>query len=463
MVSFSDFSTWGVFNTIAILLIALIVAHFLKEIIPPLKKSLIPTSVLGGIMLLIITTTYHAITDNVLFDTSFFGGKGSSVMEIVTYHSLALGFIASTLKKSEKKFDKKRNGEIFNTGLTTVSSYLMQGFLGLIVTLIFAGSIKLFAGVLLPFGYGQGTGQAMNYGSIFEKEHGLAGGAHFGLTIAGLGFLSACIGGVIYLNILRKKGKISIKLGQNENNLFKDKIQDDNEIPFDGSMDKMTVQLALVGLVYIVSFAVMYLLGSLFGEGIRLTIFGLNFLFGVLFAVLTKTLIGLLSKKKIIKRQYTNNFLLTRISNCFFDIMIVAGISVIRLDYIKDYWLVLIVLGLVGATSTYFYNKFVSKKLFPEYANEQFLVMYGMLTGTASTGVILLRELDGEFKSPANENLIYQNLPAIVFGFPMMFLVLLAPTNPYLTLGILFACFVFINVLLFRKFIFKGKAKQIKE
>ena len=52
------------------------------------------------------------------------------------------------------------------------------------------------------------SGQAMNYGNIYETEYGFIGGKSFGLTIAALGFLSASIGGVIHLNILKRKGKI---------------------------------------------------------------------------------------------------------------------------------------------------------------------------------------------------------------------------------------------------------------
>ena len=83
--------------------------------------------------------------------------------------------------------------------------------------------------------------------------------------------------------------------------------------------------------------------------------------------------------------------------------------------------------------------------------------MYGMLTGTASTGIILLRELDGEFKTPAAENLVYQNFPAIAFGFPMMIIASIAPDMPVITLGIIVVYFVAINLLLFRKQIFKKK------
>ena len=85
--------------------------------------------------------------------------------------------------------------------------------------------------------------------------------------------------------------------------------------------------------------------------------------------------------------------------------------------------------------------------------------MYGMLTGTASTGIILLREVDGDFKTPAADNLVYQNFPAIIFGFPMMLLANFAPTNPGLTLVILIAFFAVMNVILFRNQIFRRKKK----
>ena len=87
-------------------------------------------------------------------------------------------------------------------------------------------------------------------------------------------------------------------------------------------------------------------------------------------------------------------------------------------------------------------------------------MMYGMLTGTASTGIILLREIDGEFKTPASDNMVYQNFPAIFFGFTMMFLATLAPTKPVLVLIIFALIFAGMNILLFRSKIFKKKAKK---
>jgi ESS family glutamate:Na+ symporter len=85
--------------------------------------------------------------------------------------------------------------------------------------------------------------------------------------------------------------------------------------------------------------------------------------------------------------------------------------------------------------------------------------MFGMLTGTASTGIILLREIDGDFKSPAADNMVYQNFPAIVFGFPMMLLATLAPSKPKTTLVILVLFFVVMNLILFRTKIFRRRRR----
>ena len=86
--------------------------------------------------------------------------------------------------------------------------------------------------------------------------------------------------------------------------------------------------------------------------------------------------------------------------------------------------------------------------------------MFGMLTGTASTGMILLREIDPNYETPAANNLVLQQLPALIFGAP---LVLMIPTagrnmnNALIIFGIIVVLFIIYNILLFRKQIFKRK------
>ncbi len=460
MSNFWDFNVWGGFNLMAVLLVSLLAANLLKRIFKFLRESLIPVSVLGGGILILVEAIYKWVTGDQMFETAFFGVNGTESLEIITYHALALGFIAQTFKSTNAKLTKQRTVEIFNTGVTTVSTYLLQAVAGLGITIVAALVIKDFfaaAGILLPFGFGQGTGQALNYGGIYQTDFGFEGGRSFGLTIAALGFLSASIGGVIHLNILRKKGKIkasdenAVKTGES--------LPRESETPMQESIDKMTVQIALIALAYLVAYGLMTLLGSLL-PSMKSVIFGFNFLLGVLAATLIKLVMSLLKKQKVIKKEHINNFLMTRLSNFSFDIMVVAGIAAIRLDELEKYWGIMLILGVVGLVITYIYNYIVAKTLFKDYSEEQFLTMYGMLTGTASTGIILLREIDGDFKTPAADNLVYQNFPAIVFGFPIMLLATLAPVKPILTLVILIAFFIVMNIVLFRSKIFKGKKNK---
>ena len=458
MEAFWDYSVWGFFNIFAILMVSLLAANALKKAIPALEASLIPTSVLAGILLLVFSMIYDQFVPVKLFDSKLFGENGYAYMEMITYHTLALGFIAGSLKTTGGKLSKKRANEIFNTGVTTVSTYLVQAVVGMGITMIVALVLPGFfqaAGLLLPFGYGQGTGQAMNYGNIYETQFGFVGGKSFGLTVAALGFLSASIGGVIHLNILKKRGYIKTQKSQ-EGAITENEIQSLDEIPMQESIDKFTIQVALITLSYLLAYVLMWILGNLI-PGMKAVIYGFNFLLGVLTATLVKAAMNFLKKKGIAKREYTNNFLLTRASNFFYDIMVVAGIAAIRLDLIDKYWGVLLILGVVGLVITYVYNRVVVNVLFKEYKEEQFLAMYGMLSGTASTGIILLREVDGDFKTPVADNLVYQNFPAIVFGFPIMLLATLAPVKPVLTLILLALFLIVMNIILFRAQIFKKK------
>ncbi len=458
--SFAELPIWTFIMIFAVLLLSMLAAGILKHFIPALQKTLIPVSVLGGILLLVISTIVYFTAGDYLFNLPVFGSpsadgsadaamSGMEVLEVITYHCLGIGFIASGMRNS-------------NSGVTTVNGYLIQALAGLLVTIIAVWVLKppgliSAAGILLAFGFGQGTGQALNYGKIYENEYGFVGGSNFGLTVAALGFLVACFGGVIYINVMRKKGYIKIDTSERRSTLAD--YEDDNELPAVSSMDKMTVQFALVLVVYAVSFGIMYGLSALI-PSLADTLFGFNFLIGVILTVPAKAILNKLYDKKVIKKRIVNNYMMDRISGFAFDLMIVAGVAAIQLPLLATYWGVLLILAVLGTVLTFGYVNIVSKKLFPSYRHEQFLAFFGMLTGTASTGMILLREIDGSYRTPASENLVYQSLPAILFGFPLMFLAPYAATSDLaalITCIIAGAAFVILNIVLFRRTIFKKR------
>ena len=63
----------------------------------------------------------------------------------------------------------------------------------------------------------------------------------------------------------------------------------------------MTIQIALIGVAYLLAYLFMFLLGQLL-PGMKSVIYGFNFLLGVLAATVVKLFMNLLKKIKIIKK-----------------------------------------------------------------------------------------------------------------------------------------------------------------
>jgi len=437
---------WSFILQMGMLAAILIAANIIRRKVPLIKKILMPTAVLAGFIALILRT-FNIVKLDV------------RLMEMVTYHTIAIGFIALSLiiPKKETSYSKVFIGA--KSGALIVSSYLLQGIVGLSITIGLASTIRpnLFraAGILLPMGFGQGPGQANNVGSTYETL-GFSGGQAFGLSIAAMGFLTACTFGVIYLNILRRKNllrKVDETAVRQPPSI--DDYESKNEIPVSESIDKFSIQVALVLVVYFATWAlasgltkILQSTGTDFAKSLIPIIWGFNFIFGSLLAVTLRGLIKLFRNTGFMTRQYQNNYLLARIAGYSFDLMIVTGICTINFEKLAGLWLPFIALCIAGAAVTLFYLRWICKKLYPDYYFEGLLSMFGMMTGVISSGVLLLREADPKFETPAANNMVLGSSFAIGFGFPMLILIGMAPKSDRMALVTLLCCLAYFLILL---------------
>lgn len=442
---YSELNTelWRPIILVGIIASITLFANVIRQKISFIRKSYIPTAVLAGFILLLLRSL------NIVHIRQEF-------LELITYHGIAIGFIAMSLRvKREKTTDTYKVA--VKSGALIVSTYLVQAITGLVISLflVFTFMPQFFpaSGILLAMGFGQGPGQANNVGSTYESL-GFVGGQSYGLAIAASGYLIACTVGVFFLN--KRKSKITKYTDETSNDTPIDIFQDEDEIPISQSIDKLSIQVALIVFVYLLTFGILVgvsRLLSLISSGVANTLspilWGFNFIFASAIASGVAALISVLRKKGIMKRQYQNNYLLNRISGLAFDIMIVAGIASINFTDIAKLWIPFIVTILLGALVTYLYLKFMSNKIYKGYENEAFLSMFGMLTGTISSGVLLVREIDPEYKTPAANNLVTGSGAAIVFGAPLLVLIGMAPKSLTITFIVLGLIIVYLALLIF--------------
>ena len=454
-------AVWAFLAQLGLLLMFLMLGNILRRKVPFFRKCLIPSALLGGAALLIVDIICKQF-DVILVD--------NRLMQVITYHCLAIGFAAMTLK-TEKSTHKTNRAQVFEFGALQGATYMLQAFVGLGLTIVMFfltrygdKVISYICGIILPLGFGQGPGNALswdiNFTNIPAAE--FSGNGSFGLSLASIGFVVASVFGVFYINYHRRHSDLQVRTTNSTSAPSVTETQDENELPDNESVDKFSLQIGFVALAYAISFGFMCLLGVI-SDFTNSIAWGFNFLWASLAAMIIKVVVKRLRKHKLMHRQYINNYQMDRVSGFAFDLMIVAGVAAIEINDIKNYILPIVILSIVGTLITYAYLRLVSKECFKGFEHEFFLMSFGTLTGTASNGMILTKEIDPDLRTPTSSLYILSNFPAMVMIAPLLFLLGFAgksPINAIIACGIFFVLWMVYTVFLFRRRIFKKRYKN---
>ena len=85
---------WNFIVQVGLLLIFLLIGNFLRTVVPFLRKSLFPSALIGGVLLLSIDLILRAFGIYII---------DRGIMQVITYHGLGIGFVAMTLKTVKTK------------------------------------------------------------------------------------------------------------------------------------------------------------------------------------------------------------------------------------------------------------------------------------------------------------------------------------------------------------------------
>lgn len=406
---FLDFAWMGVL---------LILATWLRSRVPFLQKYLIPANLLAGTFGL------------------FIGMNGLEWIDLTSerlgpyvYHLLALLFIALGLRAPKRKLGMSS----IKFSLIFLFVYLLQAIIGLVIALALFYTImpELFVGIglLPPLAFGMNPGIAYSIGGNWE-QFGFNSGRIVGLTFAAFGFLTAYTLGIWLVRKGIKNGEATyidsdleisedIRTGiiRSPKANSRERITTASE-----SIESLTFHIALIGLTYIITYLIMKAMESglvlLEAENEITTLWSFHFIFAAILAISVRKFMDTFRISKVV-----DDMTMTRCSNLFMDFMIVASVSAISFTVISSYWLPLVSISLSVSLVTWWIIRFLTNDAFKDYRFERFAAIFGNMTGTLQSGLVLLRILDPNMKSPASFNLVYGSGLALVFGFPLLLLI----------------------------------------
>lgn len=396
----------------------LIAGALLRKKIPFLQKYLIPANLLAGTVGLFIGMNGLGWID-----------LTSERLGVYVYHLLALLFIALGLRAPKKRLGLSS----VKFGLIFISSYLIQAIIGLAIAFILIYTIMpdLFAGIglLAPLSFGMNPGIAFSIGQNWE-QFGFQSGGIVGLTFAAFGFLAAYTMGIWLVRAGIRNGEakyVNSDEGLSEDvrsGLVKNPVGNSDEkiTTSPESIESFTFHIGLIGFTYVVTYGVLKVMEAglvwIGSEQEVTTLWSFHFIAAAIIAISMRKGFDSIQASK-----YIDDVTMTRCSNLFMDFMIVASVAAISFAVVAQYWVPLLSISLFAILATWLLIQMMTKSAFNQFRLERFAAIFGNMTGTLQSGLVLLRILDPTMKSPVSFNLVYGSGLALIFGFPLLILI----------------------------------------
>ncbi len=425
-----DFS-WKMVIDAGLISIALVLATLLRAKIPFLQKYLVPNALTAGFILLPV---YNYLLPPMGYATNRLGD--------LVYHLLNISFISMSMRSSPPKIKgSKSNGSVLGMSAVILFGYSSQAILGLLLTLFFLPNIFPSFGLHLPLGFALGPGQAYAIGKGWESM-GFEGGATVGLTFAAIGYLWACFGGMLLIHKGIRKGWMK----EDQLTMMNDKAMLTGIVPRgtertncgrlttdSEAIDSFSFHVAIVVLVYYLSFLFLKVLTFFLsfagkaGMELATNLWGINFIFSAIIAIIMRKIIDMLKLGYVIDDES-----MTRISGISVDYMVAGALAAISLVFVGKYWFPILLMSTICGFMVYYTVPWVSSRMFRDFRFERMLMLYGVSTGTLSTGLALLRVMDPEFKTKVTSDYMLSAGLTFVLAIPFILAINL-PAKAYTT------------------------------
>src|SRR5690554_1064685 len=410
--------------------VALIAGKLTRMAIPVLQRWFIPSSIIGGLLALLVgpeilgrilpldggligqdvidfLRTLPGFLINIVFATLFLGKTIPSVKEII-----------------------RRAGPQVAFGQTVAWGQYVFGILLTLLVLTPLFGVEPMFGALIEIGFEGGHGTAAGLGSTFA-EIGWEQGQDLALAMATVGIVTGVIMGMALINwgVARGHTKFVRTTHKTESNI-QDTDEEDcsalQDTPSPGKVGIESIEPLAFHLAYIaVSIGIGYLLlqGLILLENTLLIPHGAPVLLGHI-PLFPLAMIGGVIVQIVHRRFFPflglSREMIVSIQGAALDLLILSALGTLTISALADNWAPLLMLIIVGLAWSLGAFLFLARRMLPDYWFERAIGDYGQSQGVTATGLLLMRIVDPEAKSPAFEAFGYKQLlfePFVGGGF----------------------------------------------
>jgi ESS family glutamate:Na+ symporter len=162
-----------------------------------------------------------------------------------------------------------------------------------------------------------------------------------------------------------------------------------------------------VGLVYILTYVLVKYVGLMVPADVAAILWGFFFIFGLGFALAVRWMMRRLGMDHLI-----DSGIQRRITGWSVDFLIVATVMAIQLTVVWQYFLPIATISIISGAITTLVVIYLGKRI-ESYNLERTVAIYGTVTGTVPTGLLLLRIADPDFRTPVAIEIALMNVLSI--------------------------------------------------
>ncbi len=369
-------------------------AQFLRSRVKLLQKILMPSSVVAGLLCLLLGPQFLNIVHFSSAASSY-----SSVLIVILFSSLFLG---KQHRENFKDTMKHAGDTLLLNSAVYFGQYgvaLLVG--GLLLHFLYPAINNGFA-LLMPGGFSGGHGTAVTYANALEQLTGWEEAMTVGQTFATIGILFGVLVGTFLINFATRKGatRFISHISELPDSMLTGLVpEEERESLGHATISSMSLEPLVwhLSLVLIAAGGGFYLTDIIhsFLPQLNLPTFSL----GMLCALLLQFLLD-----KLHLGQYVHRDVTARIGNTATDYLVGFAVGSIKVSVVVKYAVPLLIVSLLGMAFIIFYVLVICPKLFRNFWFERSIFIFGWSSGVCAIGITLLRVVDPESKSHTLED-----------------------------------------------------------